>query len=198
MRGMPKGRRYANDRAPTLEEIRKVLGYPDRRIKPILYTMTSSGIRLSAWDYLKWKHIVPVSRNDQIAAAKILVYADDDDEYFSFISREAFDALNNRIEDRGGSNNRNNTNLLPLIITFLVEDISREEAVKKAAGICEWYERKSLPGITYCIANTRTVLAGSFDDLFELFNAHNAIFLTKSNKIYRLRIDDDHFYSLLI
>lgn len=83
--------------------------------------MTSSGIRLSAWDYLKWKHIVPVSRNDQIAAAKILVYADDDDEYFSFISREAFDALNNRIEDRGGSNNRNNTNLLPLIITFLVE-----------------------------------------------------------------------------
>jgi hypothetical protein len=151
-----------------------------------------------AWDYLKWKHIVPVSRNDQIAAAKILVYADDDDEYFSFISREAFDALNNRIEDRGGSNNRNNTNLLPLIFTFLVEDISREESVKKAAGICEWYERKSLPGITYCIANTRTVLAGSFDDLFELFNAHNAIFLTKSNKIYRLRIDDDHFYSLLI
>jgi hypothetical protein len=43
----------------------------------------------------KWKHIIPVSRDDQIVAAKILVYAnDDDDEYFSFISREAFDALN--------------------------------------------------------------------------------------------------------
>ena len=46
MRGMPKGRRYANDRAPTLEEIQRLTEYPDRRIKPIIYTMISSGIRL--------------------------------------------------------------------------------------------------------------------------------------------------------
>ena len=93
MRGVPKGRRYANDRAPTIEEIKRILSYADRRIKPIIYTMTSSGIRLSAWDYLKWKHIVPVSRGNQIVAARIVVYGDDDDEYFSFISREAFEAL---------------------------------------------------------------------------------------------------------
>jgi site-specific recombinase XerC len=93
MRGMPKGRRYANDRAPTLQEIKKVLAYPDRRMKPMLYTMTSSGIRLSAWNYLKWNHIAPVLRDDQIVAARIQVYADDDDEYFSFITREAFNAL---------------------------------------------------------------------------------------------------------
>lgn len=93
MRGMPKGWRYANDRAPTLQEIKKVLAYPDRRMKPILYTMTSSGIRLSAWNYLKWKHVVPVLRDDQLVVARIQVYADDDDEYFSFITREAFDAL---------------------------------------------------------------------------------------------------------
>ena len=110
-----------------------------------------------------------------------------------------FDTINGKIVDRrSNSNNRNNTNLLPLIITFLVEDISRKVSVKKAAGVCEWYESKSIPGITYCIANTRTVLAGSFGDLFELFNAHSAVFLIKSNKIYRLRIDDEHFYSLLI
>ncbi len=94
LRGMPKGRRYASDRAPTLLEIRKLLGYPDRRLRPILCTMSSSGIRLSAWDYLKWRHVVPVSRNGQIVAAKISVYADEDEEYFTFISREAFDALN--------------------------------------------------------------------------------------------------------
>jgi len=112
---------------------------------------------------------------------------------------KVFDTINGKIGDRRSNcNNRDNTNLLPLIITFLVEDISRKESVKKAAGVCEWYESKSIPGITYCIANTRTVLAGSFGDLFELFNAHNAVFLIKSNKIYRLRIDDEHFYSLLI
>jgi hypothetical protein len=31
MRGLPKGRRYANDRAPSLQEIKKLLAYPDRR-----------------------------------------------------------------------------------------------------------------------------------------------------------------------
>jgi integrase len=93
MRGMPRGRRYANDRAPTLEEIKKMLAYPDRRIKPIILTMASSGIRLSAWDYLKWKHIVPIFGDGQVIAAKIQVYADDEEEYFSFITPEAFIAL---------------------------------------------------------------------------------------------------------
>jgi hypothetical protein len=53
-RGMPKVRRYAEDRAPTIEEIQKLCGYPDRRIKSIIYVMATSGIRLGAWDYLKW------------------------------------------------------------------------------------------------------------------------------------------------
>ena len=38
-RGLPKGKRYADDRAPTLEEINKIIEYPDRRMKPIVYTM---------------------------------------------------------------------------------------------------------------------------------------------------------------
>ena len=58
-RGLPIGRRAANDRAPTIEEISKIIEYPDRRIKVIIYTMASSGIRVGAWDYLKWKHIIP-------------------------------------------------------------------------------------------------------------------------------------------
>ncbi|MGC1929490.1 MAG: universal stress protein [Candidatus Nitrosopolaris sp.] len=50
-RGLPKGNRYAHDRAPTLEEISK---YPDRRIKPLVYTIASSGIRVGTCDYLHW------------------------------------------------------------------------------------------------------------------------------------------------
>jgi hypothetical protein len=94
-RGLSRGKRYASDRIPTLEEIRKIVEYPDRRIKPIVYTMCSSGIRLGAWDYLKWKHIIPIlnEKNNEIIAAKIRVYADDEEEYFSFISLEAYSYL---------------------------------------------------------------------------------------------------------
>src|SRR2546426_6384287 len=38
-RGLPKGRRFANDRAPTMEEIRAIAEYPDRRMKAIDYMM---------------------------------------------------------------------------------------------------------------------------------------------------------------
>jgi hypothetical protein len=100
-RGLSRGKRYANDRIPTLEEVRKIVEYPDRRIKPIVYTMCSSGIRLGAWDYLKWKHIIPIRNdNNEVIAAKIRVYADEEDEYLSFISLEAYSYLNKWMEYR--------------------------------------------------------------------------------------------------
>jgi hypothetical protein len=99
-RGLPKTRRYADDRAPTMEEIQKICEYPDRRIKGIVYTMSSSGIRLGAWDYIRWKHIQPIKREGTTVAAKINVYAGDDEEYFSFITPEAYYQLENWIEYR--------------------------------------------------------------------------------------------------
>lgn len=89
-KGLPKARRYAEDRAPTIEEIRRIAEYPDRRIKAIVYTMCSSGIRLGAWDSLKWKHVVPTERNGKITAAKLIVYPGDPEQYFTFITPKAY------------------------------------------------------------------------------------------------------------
>jgi hypothetical protein len=74
-RGLPKGRMFADDRAPTLEEIHKIIEYPDRRMKPIVYTMASSGLRVGAWDHLKWGHVFPIaSRDGKLVAAKVNVF----------------------------------------------------------------------------------------------------------------------------
>lgn len=99
-RGLPKTRRYADDRAPTLSELQKTAQYPDRRMKALLYTMASSGIRLSAWDYLRWGHIRPIERDGNIVAAKVIVYAGDPEEYFTFITFEAYNELEKWIEYR--------------------------------------------------------------------------------------------------
>src|SRR5215211_7874329 len=102
-RGLPRGRKYADDRITTLEEIKKLVEYPDRRIKAIVYTMASSGIRIGAWDYLHWSHIRPIEKNGEIIAAKIIVYAGEDEEYFTFISPEAFRALKDWMNYRESS-----------------------------------------------------------------------------------------------
>jgi galactitol-specific phosphotransferase system IIB component len=92
-RGIPRVRKFADDRAPTIEEILKITEYPDRRIKAIICTMASAGIRVGAWDFLKWKHIIPIERNGMIVAAKLIVYAGNEDEYFAFITPEAYHEL---------------------------------------------------------------------------------------------------------
>lgn len=93
-RGLPRARMADSDRAPTLEEIQKICEYPDTIIKPIVYTMASSGIRLGAWDSLRWKHIIPINNgNGDVIAAKIIVYGGDSEEYYTFITPEAYRSL---------------------------------------------------------------------------------------------------------
>jgi hypothetical protein len=57
------------------------------------YIMASSGIRVGAWDYLKWTHISPITRDGKLLAARIDVYSGEDDEYIGFITSEAYLSL---------------------------------------------------------------------------------------------------------
>ncbi|WP_148685643.1 site-specific integrase [Candidatus Nitrosocosmicus hydrocola] len=95
-KGIPRGLKSADDRAPTLEEIQKLLEFPDRRIGPLVLTLVSSGIRIGAFETLKWKHITPFYSEDknEVSAAKILVYPGDREQYYSFVTPEAYTSLN--------------------------------------------------------------------------------------------------------
>jgi hypothetical protein len=46
-RGLPRVKRYADDRAPTLEEIRKIIEYPDRRMIFLFILRSKSNCMLS-------------------------------------------------------------------------------------------------------------------------------------------------------
>jgi hypothetical protein len=101
-KGVPAERHSADIRIPTPEEIKKLLEHQDRRIKPIVFTMLSAGFRVGSWDYLKWKHVIPIFRNHTIVAAKIILKNTkiNNREYFSFILPEAYHSLKNWMDFR--------------------------------------------------------------------------------------------------
>ena len=51
------------------------------------------GIRLGAWDYLRWRHIEPIRREGKLVVAKMVVYAGDEEQYISFLSPEVYTEL---------------------------------------------------------------------------------------------------------
>lgn len=54
----------------------------------------STEMRVGAWDYMKWKHIKPI--NDEkggVLAAKLIVYPDEPEQYFTFMTPEAYRAV---------------------------------------------------------------------------------------------------------
>jgi hypothetical protein len=67
--------------------------------------MVSSGIRIGAWNYFKWKHIIPISNNNntssnEVIAAKVLVYTGDREEYYTFITPGAYTSLKDWMDFR--------------------------------------------------------------------------------------------------
>lgn len=99
---MPTVRSYSDERVPTLDEIHMLLEHPDRRIKTIVLVMISSGIRVGSWDFLQWKHVVPIERDNNIVAAKLVIKNTKIHNriYYSFITPEAYFSLKDWMDFR--------------------------------------------------------------------------------------------------
>jgi hypothetical protein len=64
------------------------------RIRLIVLMSVSTGIRVGAWNYMKWKHIESLKDEKGIVvAAKLIVYPDEAEECYTFITREAYRAI---------------------------------------------------------------------------------------------------------
>lgn len=148
-RRVPTGRNYADDRAPTIEEIRAILRYSDPRIKPIVLVMVSSGIRVGAWDHLRWEDIKPIQKNGSILAASIRVYAGTKDEYDSFITSETYEELKKWIDSRAEAGEKITQK------SWLMRDLWSEKEQQKGGvqqrGIASFPKQLTSTGVTRLI-----------------------------------------------
>ncbi len=89
---MPHARKVGQDRAPTVEEVREILANCDLRMKAIVLLLLASGMRVGAFDYLKWKDVTPVKVGDQ-EFAKLTIYRGEPEQYTTFATPEAYRTL---------------------------------------------------------------------------------------------------------
>ncbi len=141
---LPSARRYALDRAPTVDELRLLLSNSDLRFQAIILTMASSGIRLGAWDYLDWGHVEPMKKEGEVVAGKLRVYAGEAEEYCAFITPEAYRRLEQYMKLRV-SHGENVTKDSPLIrnvwYSSKTETNGAEEPERlKASGVKRLFE----------------------------------------------------------
>jgi len=97
---LPPARNHANDRAPTREEIQRLLEYPDYRVKPVILILASSGVRIGAFDYFRVGDLTPVMREGRLVAGRLVVYRGEPEEYFTFVTPEAFTAVKEYLDFR--------------------------------------------------------------------------------------------------
>lgn len=82
------------DRAIDIQEIRELCRYADVRARALILLMASSGVRVGAIPGMKIKHLKPRRDADsKLVAASLLVYAGDKEEYLTFMTPEAYEAI---------------------------------------------------------------------------------------------------------
>ncbi|MDG6950048.1 MAG: site-specific integrase [Nitrososphaerota archaeon] len=95
-RELPPHQKVAMDRAPTYDEIRKLLSFCDLRMRAAVLIMVSSGVRVGAFDYLKLGDVKFLDSG----IMRMLVYEGTPDRYYAFASSEAVAALKEYLASR--------------------------------------------------------------------------------------------------
>ena len=90
---VPKVRKIGLDRAPSKEEIRKLLEHADIRMKALILLLSSSGIRIGSVEHLRWRHLQEIVRDGKRFAKLIVSEAKGGASYVTFISPEAYEVL---------------------------------------------------------------------------------------------------------
>jgi len=97
---LPKARRYALDRTPTLGEMHEIIEAADFRGKALTLVLTSSAIREGAIQYLKVRDYTRIEQDGKLVAGRLIVYNGDPERYLTFITPEASIAIDKYLEFR--------------------------------------------------------------------------------------------------
>lgn len=113
--------------------------------------MVSGGFRMGAWDYLRWKHVTPLKREEgEIIGAKMVIYAGESEEYYCFITPEAYLSLREWMDFRQSSGEEITEE------SWLMRDLWQTTKVNIKSNSYN-YEHRKKPDYIYRLRNRYTL-----------------------------------------
>lgn len=106
---IPHARKTGNDRAPSVEEIRRMVGLADLRTKCVILVCATSGIRVGAFEGMTYGDLVPIrggggggggEGEDGLVGAKLIVYRGDREQYATFVTSECYGVVQEYMDMR--------------------------------------------------------------------------------------------------
>jgi len=122
----------ADDRAITRDEILKLLQYSNLQTRSMVLFMASGGMRIGALSNLTFRDLEPMLDKGQLLACKVVIYRGTPDEYYTFITLEAYRTIKEYLaySERSGERIHNDTKLFKL--TYHGMRLAMFRLVKKA------------------------------------------------------------------
>ena len=98
---IPHAKKTGNDRAPSVEEIRRMVDLADLRTKCVILICATSGIRVGAFEGMTYGDLVPVNDVDSsMVGAKVIVYRGDREQYTTFVTSECYGVIQEYVAAR--------------------------------------------------------------------------------------------------
>jgi integrase len=118
----PSKKRVNRDRAYTHDEIHRLLDIADERIRAVILLLASSGMRIGAIPLLRLRNLEKVSIGYDQYIYKIIIYENEEEEYFTFCTPECAKAVDLYLDVRTRYGEKLNENSLLIREQFDTRD----------------------------------------------------------------------------
>lgn len=93
--------------------------------------------------------------------------------------------------------NVNTNNRQACCLDFLINDIAKA-SMKQALTIEESYNDNRISGSVYCTYRTATLLSSGIQNMLELFELHDQVFLLNRDEVHKLHITKENVHKLFL
>ena len=83
-------------------------------------------------------------------------------------------------------------------IDFILSDIANQKSLAQAVKIEHEYNKDRTRGLMFCPYKTPDLLSAGIDDMIELFEEHDQIFILKGDKVYKLHLTLESTHKMIM